>query len=586
MSSTRHAPAEAPLNQERYMSSPEFAELRGISGTAAAAKAALLDDPAKRSLLLFLQSVWHRGIAAEILETVPEFIGTPTMRKIGMKAGQVYNADQVRVIRDELGCKPALFPLRGEPDCPKPDPMAYFFFNRREDFAPEDDLEYKRDFELYQASVAKAAKAAQSYPATAFVDYCRARTLAELPGFLVDLCINPRVLIASRSSASGTDSEAIEAVMDYLSEIQKDDIKPAAFRYLFDPIGALLEYQRRYASRAREQFVETTVSRKVWSALDKALKSRRIQLVDGLEGRGKTEAVKAWCKMHRGEARYVSLSGITGQTNVFKEISRALGIASTYSRKANEMQQRINDTLRRSGLLLVIDEAHWLFDPRPRMSSRPALVDWINTDLYNHGVRVALICTPQFMQSANQAVRQVGWNIRQFIRRTEYALLPEKNTKADLEAAARHLAPKLSAEGIKLMVGYALLSKRDMSGLGDVIEEARLGARADDRDAITFADVERAINGTLIPSDKAFAERVEINRASNRQRGPRSTEPAGDLLPDEEITATPLRSPGRDAAALLQEPLRTDLPSPRRGGLGHDRSASGMRVPEADTAPV
>jgi hypothetical protein len=57
MSSTRHAEAGAPISYERYMSSPEFAELRGISATAGAAKAQLCGNPRSRSLLFFLQSL-------------------------------------------------------------------------------------------------------------------------------------------------------------------------------------------------------------------------------------------------------------------------------------------------------------------------------------------------------------------------------------------------------------------------------------------------------------------------------------------------------------------------------------------------
>ena len=45
------------------------------------------------------------------------------------------------------------------------------------------------------------------------------------------------------------------------------------------------------------------------------------------EGRGKTEAVKAWCELHRGEARFVSLKGTTTKTTAFREIAKALGIA-------------------------------------------------------------------------------------------------------------------------------------------------------------------------------------------------------------------------------------------------------------------
>ena len=54
---TRHASQGAPISFERYMSSPEFAELRGIPGTAVAAKAQLYTDARKRSLLFFLQSL-------------------------------------------------------------------------------------------------------------------------------------------------------------------------------------------------------------------------------------------------------------------------------------------------------------------------------------------------------------------------------------------------------------------------------------------------------------------------------------------------------------------------------------------------
>ena len=57
MSNTRHAPQGSAISYERYMSSPEFAQLRGIPGTAVAAKAQLYTDARKRSLLFFLQAL-------------------------------------------------------------------------------------------------------------------------------------------------------------------------------------------------------------------------------------------------------------------------------------------------------------------------------------------------------------------------------------------------------------------------------------------------------------------------------------------------------------------------------------------------
>ena len=57
MSSTRLAPEGAPIAYEKYMSSPEFAETRGIPGTAVAAKAQLYSAGPERDLLFFVQSL-------------------------------------------------------------------------------------------------------------------------------------------------------------------------------------------------------------------------------------------------------------------------------------------------------------------------------------------------------------------------------------------------------------------------------------------------------------------------------------------------------------------------------------------------
>src|SRR5438128_3984057 len=61
MSSTRHAPQGSAVSYERYMSSPAYAELRGIPGTAVAAKAQLYADTRKRSLVFFLQGLSTKG---------------------------------------------------------------------------------------------------------------------------------------------------------------------------------------------------------------------------------------------------------------------------------------------------------------------------------------------------------------------------------------------------------------------------------------------------------------------------------------------------------------------------------------------
>ena len=126
-------------------------------------------------------------------------------------------------------------------------------------------------------------------------------------------------------------------------------------------------------------------------------------------------------KFHLGTARFVSLpKGITNKTTAFREIAKALGIASTYARTAQRnMQARIEDVLKRSRLMLVVDEAHFVFNQSRRMYSRPELVDWIDTAICNSGVPIALVTTPQFIVCMTRAADQVEWNYRQFRRRVK-----------------------------------------------------------------------------------------------------------------------------------------------------------------------
>src|ERR1019366_5221385 len=90
--STRRADPNAPLSQERYMSSPEFAELQGISGTAVAKRCALLVSPVKRQLLWFIQGMsladgGLKKLVRELLKMFPERIVCPLRADIDWDSG-------------------------------------------------------------------------------------------------------------------------------------------------------------------------------------------------------------------------------------------------------------------------------------------------------------------------------------------------------------------------------------------------------------------------------------------------------------------------------------------------------------------
>jgi len=324
MSNTRHAPADAPISYERYMSSPEFAKLRGIPGTAVAAKADLYGDGRKRSLLFFLQSL--------------------SLKRDGLRQ-VAHNVAKT-------------FPDSGE---------------------------------------------------------------EQLTRLLVELCINPKVIIGFSAEVSST-KICWQPFPNGLCDV-------------------LYQFQDQYEAKAKADFVMTSIGREVFDTLDHALAIRKMVVVEGNSGIGKTTAVEAWCGAHQGEARLVSLSGISHKTGFFQKLATTIGLAAS-NRKATDMQVKVEEFFRRTQLMLVIDEAHYLWPQHQRSHSSPELVDWINTALVNQRVPVALVCTDQFAKLKARVEKRTGWTSEQLEHRVKrYKKLPAAPTKQDLEAVAANLLP-------------------------------------------------------------------------------------------------------------------------------------------------
>ena len=226
--------------------------------------------------------------------------------------------------------------------------------------------------------------------------------------------------------------------------------------------------------------------------------------------------------MHLGEARFVSLKGINNKTTAFREIAKALGIASSYSRTAPEMQARIEDVLQRSKLMLVADESHFLFNQSQRIYTRPELIDWIVTAIGNRKVPLALVSTPQFMVCMTRAAHQVDWNYRQFRRRVRrYVKLPEKNTKADIEAVIRRVLPGITGSGVTRVLSYVVLTERDLSAVGDVVDEIKAIQGVDVLSKVTYEQVAQAIDEHLQPSEMNFVEAIKKATAKASKSGRR-----------------------------------------------------------------
>jgi len=508
------------------MSSPEYAELRGISGNAVAAKAVLMAHPAKRGLLFFYQALsldpGLRKATQDCLEMFADRIGTPTMHKAGMKPGQVYDCGTVQAIEREMAMEDAR----------------------------EDAIDEALSNMLADADRPQAVKAAKTL-ASEFVQVCRERFQADLPGFIIELCINPSLQFTvpgEREAAVDRERRALSEQLDHGADYMERRAckhNSAGLPYFRDIIGALFEYKRRFEEAARRDFVMTGLARQVFEVLDVSLFTGKMVVIQGESRIGKTTAAEAWYKLHQGEARFVSLSGISNRTGFFTAIGKSLGLAANGAYTATKLQVRVEAMLQRTKPVLVFDEAHYMLSATERTRCAPELIDWVNTALCNHGVPCALICTPQLINRMTRHEHQGGWNAQQWRGRVErFCVLDAMPSEEDLRAVACKLLPEGDKPSIKFIVGYALKCKLPMPALVNAVDEAKLIIRREGRDKVTYEDVKRAIVDYCSPSAAAM-EKSFLDARRGRKR---------------QVDSEPAPALGNGRAARPAEVEDTDLP--------------------------
>src|ERR1700677_2245583 len=188
-------------------------------------------------------------------------------------------------------------------------------------------------------------------------------------------------------------------------------------------------------------------------------------------------------------------------------MAKALGFASSYTRKAQELRARISDVLQTGHLMLVIDEAHYLFPQTNVRRALPNRINWMLTELVNYGVAVALISTPQFTTSQKVIEKNTHWASEQLIgRMARYTRLPDRLDQHDLEAVARYHLPEGDKKSIACLVAYAQASRKYLAGIEHATKAARYEAQVQRRRKVTFEDIKRAIATSVMPSDAALQE--------------------------------------------------------------------------------
>ena len=327
----------------------------------------------------------------------------------------------------------------------------------------------------------------------------------------------------------------------------------------------LEDYKRRWVDQVKSRAVVTSLGEKMNDALDYSLQGPSMILVQGEARTGKTFAARAWCEGHPGQARFVEVPPGNDDSSFFRAIGRSLGISVNLNIKANLLRERVEEVLLSGDLLLCLDEAHRLWPQVNHRYGYPARVIWVMS-MANQGVPIALISTPQFLETQKALEDRSGWNSRQFQGRIGlYVPLPRQLEEADLVKVARACLPKSGDEELGHIAVYAMASCRQLAAVDAIVKRARFLATRAGREDVAVLDIRAAMRDTIIPSDSSLTKALEKPTGKRRGRVVELPEPVqpqtgdADSNPLQRVcNGTALATPSRRIQPAFSEPIAVE----------------------------
>jgi hypothetical protein len=320
--------------------------------------------------------------------------------------------------------------------------------------------------------------------------------------------------------------KAPDGIADFITSLCLDpkcDPATVAFPACANVIDLLDAYREKFCAAAARAVAATEATSIIWSTLDYALSQGGMVLVEGTWRVGKSISAQAWALKHVGECRYVQLSSARDDTAFYRDIARCLGTACSTQRKASEIRMRIEAMLRTQSLLLILDEAQFIWPQSLRPQTPPERVNWLISALLNSGVSIALIASHDFTRMMRNVEEKCPvFGSEQFHGRLRHRVqLPNALNEVDLLNVARAIMPESSEAAALLLVGHALKSKGRIAAIESAVTRARFFASQKSRSIATFADVEAALieAGSAPPDPRdatATPSRIRRERVAGR----------------------------------------------------------------------
>ena len=206
-------------------------------------------------------------------------------------------------------------------------------------------------------------------------------------------------------------------------------------------LEALCKFMDAYAEDVLKQTADTSLRRKVFMELDFARTSTPpIPMVPVADTRhGKTTAVQTYCRAWPGRARLVTIPESNWEWEFYAAYAEAFGVEVSRQVGSRVLKDRVQFTLRHTGMCCIHDEAHWLLPINYKKNTPPQRMNWVRAQVIDRHLPCAFFCTPQSQEETlARYVERTHYNMEQWLgRMPKPVLISDKPTYDDLMAVAR-----------------------------------------------------------------------------------------------------------------------------------------------------
>lgn len=231
------------------------------------------------------------------------------------------------------------------------------------------------------------------------------------------------------------------------------------------------DLRRRVAESGDTGFVETIVSKRIFDLLDYALagdvNGGRIVMICGKSRRGKTEAVREWCRRNNhGKSVYIDAPESGGLRALMYEVAERTGVNK--GRKTADLRQRLIDSFNRRRILIV-DEVIRMMPQR--WGTRPVEFEFLRRLHDTKRCAIALVATD--LVSHEMQDGQLKAYFEQMWGRVVQPLYLPPEVRRD---EARDIVQHFNARASEDLVSTALKIAREHGKLGVLFEDLRIAA--------------------------------------------------------------------------------------------------------------